>query len=173
MTAKWTFEDSLSLSEALDAFKKMYGPGEFLDQSQVHIAVKILENPEYSVAVLGHELFPGRTTLRRHDCLQILCNAPGDNGGEAFVIGATMGSTGKMSALKSFLFLWLTNLFAPKQFHFPVRARQIYYRAVKQSTALAKEKLLEDLSVFPVEDHLSDSLGALRKKLGIDLLLPR
>lgn len=170
---KWVFPDNLTLAEALLQFKNSYGEGEFLEQSQVHIVVKVLENPEYSIKIFGHELFPGRTMLARHDCLQVLCNAPGDNDGEAFVIAITMGSTGKMSNVRSFLFLWLTNLFAPKAFHFPANARRIFYRTVDESMSLAKKGLLKDLSVFPTEGRLADSVGSLRKELGIDLLLKK
>ena len=170
---KFEVPDNKSLSEGFELFKGLYRENEFIEQSEVNVVVKILENPDYHFSIFGYELFPGRIYLKPHDYMHVLCNSPGTNNGEAFVIGATMGSTGKMNWFKSFLYLWLTNFFAPKMFHFNSEARKIFYRVSREAGALAKRGALKDLSKFEPELYLNNQVGSVRKTLGIDLLLQK
>lgn len=168
---RFSVPDDVSLAEALVLFKATYKEGEFLDQSQVSLVIRIIENPSYSIKIFGSELFPGRATLKHHDYLHALLGVKGQPEGEAFVIGATMGSTGKMNGLKAFLFLWSENIFAPAQYHYNADARKIFYQVVKESTRLHRKGILKDMSAFDVENHLSLSVGHIRKILGADILM--
>ena len=168
---RFLLSEDVSLSEAFMIFRATYEKGKFLAPDQVSIVIRVIENPSYSVRIFGREVFPGRTTLERHDYLHSLLGVRGTPDGEAFVLGATMGSTGKMNAIRAFLFLWLENIFAPRQFHYDANARRIFYLTVRESTRLAKEGVLKDISTFSIESHLSESVGSIRKTLGIDALI--
>ncbi len=170
---KFEVPDSASIAEALEIFRGTFEPGGFFSQEQVGKVVQLLENPKYSIKFFGHEVFPGRTTLERHDYLQAICNAEGSPDGEAFVIGATMGSTGDMNAFKAFLYLWMTNLFAPAMYHYPAPARGIFYRTVKEATKLSRAGILKDMSQFPIEKHTADRTGLIREELGLKALFEK
>ena len=168
--------ENIPISEALKVFKSAYKEEDFFTPSQVPKIIQILENPSYSFKFLGIEICPGRTTLEQHDYIHAIFGVEETLAGEALIIGATMGSTGKMNIMKAFLFVWAEYLFMSKEIKITYKdfkVRKIFYTAVKEATILAKNGELKDLSKINYNDHLSDSIGTMQKRLGIDILIKK
>lgn len=139
-----------SALEQMDPFR--------LDQSDVPFIIQLVENPKYKW------IFPGRVSLRTHDCIHALLGRgllPKD---EAFVIGFTMGSTGKMTPFKERLFLLIIKYLYPKGYRFG-REEFIVFR---MGVALGELSGISDLTKVDFCSKIDVSLPTLRQELNID-----
>lgn len=91
--------------------------------------VRLLENPKYSVIGRNLFLFPGAMDAARHDVAHVLLGRgllPKD---EAFVIGFSMGSTGKFRSFDRRLFTLLARYLYPRAYRFDLEDIQVFNEA--------------------------------------------
>ena len=122
---RWTPRSAL---KTMEGFK--------LDQSDVPLIIKLVENPQYDIG-----LFAGNVDLEAHDCIHVLLGRgllPKD---EAFVIGYTMGSTKKMPRWRRNLFMFCSKHLYPKGYRFGEEERFVFNMGV------ALGSMAHDLSV--------------------------
>ena len=130
-----------------------------LEGKDVPFIIKFFENPKYNF----FNFFPGAVRLKNHDCIHAILGRgilPKD---EAFVIGYTMGSTGKMTDFKEFLFLLIVSWFYPEGYKFYEEERSVFRGA--RDTAEMSRPL--DLSKVNFNDFLNLDLKTVRERLGI------
>jgi hypothetical protein len=143
-----------------DAFNSMQDIA--LEQGSIPLIVQLVENPKFDIP--GIDIFNGATNLETHDYIHLLLGRgllPKD---EAFVLGFTMGSTNRVTALEKKLYELFTRFLYPKHYQFDKDDFQVYQDSVRlgyisDCTPLNKVNF-EELS------HLS--LDAARKKIGIE-----
>jgi hypothetical protein len=111
---RWTLRGA---TETMEGFK--------LDQSDVPLIIKLVENPKYDIG-----LFAGNVDLKTHDCIHVLLGRgllPKD---EAFVIGYTMGSTKKMPRWRRNLFMFCSKHLYPEGYRFGEEERFVFNMGV-------------------------------------------
>lgn len=129
------------------------------DPQQIHLLVKLFENPESPIA------FKGAINLERHDVLHILLGRgllPQD---EAFVIGFTMGTSKDISWFESWLFQKITKYLYPHPYKFDDSDLAVFRMAVEAGKS---KEVVNELYAFPFERFEDFTLGELRKRLGIE-----
>jgi len=130
-----------------------------LEGKDVPFIIKFFENPKYNF----FNFFPGAVRLKNHDCIHAILGRGVLPKDEAFVIGYTMGSTGKMTKLKEFLFLLIVSWFYPNAYKFHKEERKVF----KGAREIAETTKPSDLSKVNFEELLNLDLKTARKKLGI------
>lgn len=125
----------------------------------ISMIVRIFENPKSPIALKG------AVSLERHDSIHIMLGRgllPQD---EAFVIGFTMGTSKNISRLETFLFNVISTKFYPKIYRFS----RMHMKAYKLGMEYGKSCKCTKIYEFPFEDHMSDKISDLRKRLDIDV----
>lgn len=130
-----------------------------LDQEDVPLRIKIVENPKYKIS----KLFGGAVDLFTHDCIHVLLGRGLLLKDEAFVIGYTMGSTKSTPRWKRNLFMFITKYVYPHGYKFYEEERYVFYSGV-----MAGSKCKTDLSAVDFSKHLDYKVSALRQKLGVE-----
>ena len=85
-------------------------------QQEIPLIIQLVENPKFDIP--GLDIFHGAVDLKTHDLIHILLGRgllPKD---EAFVIGFTMGSTNRVSAVEENLYTFFAKNFYPKYYRF-------------------------------------------------------
>jgi hypothetical protein len=137
--------------------------GEMIDSlpgaapEKIPFVVRLFENPESLVA------FRGAVTLERHDILHILLGRGLLDQDEAFVLGYTMGTVRNLTGIESWLFKQVL-----KTYPEPYRIYGVELQVFDMGLEAGKECGTSSLADYPIENHKNETLGALRKKLGID-----
>ena len=133
----------------MDSFK--------LDQNDVPFIIRLFENPTYS-------LFPGSVTLQSHDIIHVLLGRgllPKD---EAFVIGFTMGTTGKLSKIQKWIFKFATAHLYPEGYSFGKEELEVF----ESGLAAGAEMNCIDLTTVDLADYMHYTIYGARKILNID-----
>lgn len=126
------------------------------------LIIRLMENPCYSLPFIT--LFHGAISLKYHDYVHILLGRgllPKD---EAFVIGFTMGATGKTGVIEQNLFAWVSHYLYPPPFNFSADDLKVYHSAVN----LARTMPVKPLHNFCYENITFLPLKKIRLLLGIN-----
>ena len=125
----------------------------------VPFIIKFFENPKYNF----FNFFPGSVRLKNHDCIHAILGRGVLPKDEAFVIGYTMGSTGKMTDFKEFLFLLIVSWLYPEGYKFYEEERNVF-RGARDTAEMSKPL---DLSKVNFNEFLNLDLKTIRERLGI------
>jgi len=131
-----------------------------LEKTEVPLIIRITENPDYDIG-----LFPGAVSLYAHDCIHILLGRGVLPKDEAFVIGFTMGSTGKVTPSKERIFCTIAKHLYPEGYKFTDEELSVY----KMGLCLARNMGCKDLSRTNFKKYTNYRIPTIRKRLGIDL----
>ena len=131
-----------------------------LDQKDIPLIIQLVENPKYDIGI-----FPGCVYLFTHDCIHILLGRGVLLKDEAFVIGFTMGCTGRISQLKQGLFLFASKYLYPQGYEFFEEEEQIF----RDSIRLPRIMKCKDITSFDFKTYLDKPLSQIRKELDIDV----
>lgn len=124
---------------------------------EIPLMVQLAENPRFN-------LFHGAVDLKTHDYIHALLGRGLLAKDEAFVIGFTMGSTPRLGAAEERLFALVAGRLYPGIYRFDKEDVCIFRDAVR----LARVSGCMALDRVPYAEHLDESLGELRRALGID-----
>jgi hypothetical protein len=127
--------------------------------AEISPIVKLFENPCSPLALRG------AVSLERHDCIHILLGRGLTNQDEAFVIGFTMGTAKTLTLLEVALFRFLARFVYPAGYRLTREEARAFDLGVEAGRAMGVRRLYS----FPLEQHMSESVGALRRRLGVDL----
>lgn len=136
-------DDQITIKAALEQLNQLNNDG---TQTKAPHIVKIVENPSFSL--MNGIPFPGAVTMDVHDTIHALLGRgllPKD---EAFVVGFTMGSTGKMTDWKVKLFCKVSSMLYPH----PYKLSE------------------EDLRVFRIAAHCGNRFGYDLSKLNLKVI---
>lgn len=136
-----------------EAFTTMEGD----PPSKIPLVVRLLENPASPIAL------PGKIDLYRHDCLHLLLNRGFSLADEAFVIGFTMGNDEYTNWLHLGIFKVCSWLFYPK----PYRFKWAHFEQLHLGVFYGRKARLKNLNRFDFRAHNHQTLGELRRFLGI------
>jgi len=142
--------DDFTLGELIDSL-----PG--AAPEVIPFVVRLFENPESPIA------FRGAVTLERHDILHILLGRGLLDQDEAFVLGYTMGTVTNLTGIERWLFKKVLTTYPE-----PYRIYGVELQVFDMGLEAGKKCGTSSLADYPMEDHKNETLGALRKKLGID-----
>ncbi|MCJ9430074.1 hypothetical protein [Kordiimonas marina] len=126
----------------------------------IHWLVRLIENPRSPLA------FPGQISLERHDALHVLLGRGLNNQDEAFVIGFTMGAARSARPWHRRLFLWIARHLYPA----PYRLESDHEIAFELGFGRGRKHKVQDIHLIPIETMLGETVAAVRRKIGIDLL---
>ena len=138
-----------------------------LKQREVPFLVRLVENPDFDLPLV--DLFHGATSLETHDYLHMIFGRgllPKD---EAFVIGFSMGSTGKVSTTEESLY----GLFAKHLYPRAYRFCEEEFRVFKDAVRLGFISDCRSLCETDFARYLDFPLGRIRDALGIETSLLR
>ncbi len=141
----------LTLKEVLDTL-----PG--YRQDQIHFLVKLLENPDSKFAL------PGSISLFNHDCVHILLGRGLLAQDEAFVIGFTMGSSGRMNHFYRLVYEFAASRLYPKIYRFGEAELKVYELGLKAGN----QSGVKELHKTNFETMLDWKICEIRKFLNID-----
>jgi hypothetical protein len=127
--------------------------------AEISPIVKLFENPCSPLALRG------AVSLERHDCIHILLGRGLTNQDEAFVIGFTMGTAKSLTWIEVALFRFLARWVYPAGYRLSRAEARAFDLGVEAGRALGVKRLYR----FPLEQHMQETVGALRRRLGIDL----
>jgi len=148
-------EGTVTFNDALADMKEWS-----LDQGDVPLIIKLIENPDYKTS----KLFTGAVDLFTHDCIHILLGRGILVKDEAFVIGYTMGSSHKMKRWRRNLFMFCAKYLYPAEYKFGEEERFIFNLGVKAGSACPI-----DLTRVDFKEYIMDDIHYARYDLGIDL----
>ena len=131
-----------------------------LNQSEVPLIIKLTENPKYDIGI-----FPGSVSLYSHDCIHILLGRGVLPKDEAFVIGFTMGSTGRMNLSRESLFTFVTQYLYPEGYRFSSEDLLVF----KMGIWLSSRMNCKDLSSINFKKYKNQKLASIRKDMGLDI----
>lgn len=137
------------------------------NQNAIPFIVQMVENPKFDLP--GVDIFSGATSLKTHDVIHILLGRgilPKD---EAFVIGFTMGSTNRVSAVEEKLYGLFSRFLYPKEFRFSDTDFEVY----KDALRLGFISDCQPLDKVDYEALMHLSLEDARKAIGIESSLIR
>jgi hypothetical protein len=126
--------------------------------SEVPWYVRLLENPSSPLAL------PGAIDLFGHDCIHILLGRGLLAQDEAFVLGFTMGASGRCSAWQAALF----RLCSRHVYRGPFRFSEIDCRVFSLALQSAIDAQVEPLERVDFSAWLERPVGELRAALGVD-----
>jgi len=147
-------EGDKKLSEAVSEMQPFK-----LEGKDVPFIIKFFENPKYNF----FNFFPGAVRLKNHDCIHAILGRGVLPKDEAFVIGYTMGSSGKMTDFKEFLFLLIVSWLYPEGYKFYEEERNVF-RGGRDTAEMSSPS---DLSKIDFNEFLNLDLKTIRKRLGI------
>ena len=130
-----------------------------LEGKDVPFIIKFFENPKFNF----FNFFPGAVRLKNHDCIHAILGRGVLPKDEAFIIGYTMGSTGKMTNFKEFLFLLIVSWLYPEGYKFYAEEREVF----RGARDIAEMSRPSDLSKVNFDELLNLDLKTARKRLGI------
>ena len=110
-----------------------------LNPSDVPFIIQLVENPKYRLSWI----FPGSTVIGAHDCAHIVLGRGIRPKDEAFVIGFTMGSTHRMTTLRSTLFLACTRWLYPEGYKFYDAEAKIFRDGVRLAQIMNCDNLAD------------------------------
>ncbi|WP_135081308.1 hypothetical protein [Terasakiella sp. SH-1] len=135
------------------------------EQAAIPLIVQLVENPRFRLP--GLELFHGAVDLKDHDCIHILLGRGMMPKDEAFVIGFTMGSTGKVGCFERKLYQLISHHLYPDVYRFKRDDLSVFKDGLNLGV-LCHCKALDRINY---DQFMSQPLGKVRKKLGIDINL--
>lgn len=147
----------VSLGEALADLKAVGAAPE-----EIPLVVKLAENPRY-------DLFHGAVDLDAHDCIHILLGRGLLAKDEAFVIGFTMGSTGKVGCAEERLFTLVARRLYPGIYRFTDEDVQVF----RDGLRLAAVCGCRPLNQIRYSAFMRWRLDELRAELGVEVGLLR
>lgn len=150
-------ETELSLGDAMSKMKTIA-----LEQDSIPLIVQLVENPKWDIP--GIEIFDGSTDLETHDYIHLLLGRGVLPKDEAFVLGFTMGSTNRVSALDEKLYGLMTRYLYPKHYRFSEEDFQVYRDAVR----LGYISDCQPLNKINYAELCHLSLGDARAHIGIE-----
>jgi len=133
------------------------------EQQQVPLMVKLVENPKFKLP--GVTIFHGAVDLETHDYIHIILGRGLMPADEAFTIGFTMGSTGKVRDEEANLFALVAKHLYPKSYKFRDRELVIFRDALR----LAMVSHCTPLDEVKFTRYLAQPLYSIREQLGIDV----
>lgn len=131
-------------------------------QRDIPLIVQLVENPRFDIP--GLDIFHGATDLDAHDSIHLLLGRgllPKD---EAFVIGFTMGATGKVTTAEERLFTLISRHLYPAAYRLGDEEVRVFRDAVRLGFVTGCRSL-HDLPWPSLADR---RLSALRAELGVD-----
>ncbi len=131
-------------------------------QEDIPLRVQLVENPRFHIP--GINIFHGAVALSTHDYIHILLGRgllPED---EAFVIGFTMGSTGKVTTLEEYLYALASKYFYPKGYQFGDAEICIF----KNATKLGHVSDCQALDKVDYAKYLDWTLRDIRHDIGLE-----
>lgn len=143
--------DDMTLQAVVDSL-----PG--AQPQEVSKLVRLFENPESPLALTG------AVSLERHDCIHIVLGRGLLGQDEAFVIGFTMGTAKHIHPLEVGLFKKISRFLYPRNYRMSKRALIAYDLGFEAGKRFATYHIYD----FPFEDHMSWTVGKVRRELGID-----
>jgi len=133
-----------------------------LKQGDIPYLVRFVENPQFDLPLV--DIFHGATSLETHDYLHVILGRgllPKD---EAFVIGFSMGSTGKVSTTEEFLYGLFAKHLYPRAYRFTEEDFCVFKDAIRLGFVSDCRSLCET----HFAPYLDLSLGEIRGALGIE-----
>ncbi|WP_406504782.1 hypothetical protein [Streptomyces sp. NBC_00212] len=151
--AAWTpgLDDATTLRAAYEAM-----PGD--DASAIPWYVRLLENPASPLAL------PGAIDLFGHDCVHIVLGRGTLSQDEAFVLGVTMGASGRLRMWQRQLY----RLCARRLYRSVFRFSRVDCLVFDLGVEFAGEAGIARLHQVPWRSLLDRPLGEIRQSLGID-----
>lgn len=150
-------EDRIKLNDAVcDMHAMSHGAND------IPLIVKLVENPNFKLP--GFELFHGAVTLLDHDCIHILLGRGMLPKDEAFVIGFTMGSTGKVGCLEEKLYTMISHYLYPDVYKFKKDDLEVF----RDGLHLGMSSHCKPLDQINYRRYMNETLGTVRQKLGIN-----
>lgn len=146
---------SITLRESLQSMETFK-----LNQQDVPLIIQIVENPKYDIG-----MFPGCVDLFTHDCIHILLGRGLLLKDEAFVIGFTMGCTGRISYFKQWLFLFVSKYLYPDGYEFYEDHEQVFRDAIR----LPRLMKCKDLSKINFNKFMDTSVQEIRNQVNINV----
>lgn len=131
-------------------------------QQQIPLIIQVVENPRFALA--GLNIFNGQTDLKTHDYIYLILGRGVLPKDEAFVLGFTMGSTNRMSAIEEHLYGLFSRFLYPRDYRFTEEDFQVYKNAVR----LACVSGCSPLDSVNYETLLDLPLGDVRQRLHIE-----
>lgn len=151
--AAWVpgLDDGTTLGDAYAAM-----PGD--EAASVPWRVRVLENPSSKIAL------PGAVDLFGHDCIHIVLGRGTMPRDEAFVLGVTMGASGKLSAWQQHLFTFA----ARHWYRGPYQLANSDLTVFRLGVEFGRHSGMESLHSVRWRDLADRPLGEIRRHLGID-----
>lgn len=134
---------------------------------EIPLVVQLVENPRFDIP--GFDLFHGAVDLRAHDCIHLLLGRGLLAKDEAFVIGFTMGSTQRVSAVEERLFTLIARHLYPGIYRFTAEDAEVFRDALRLGMVSRSRRL----DRIPYDRYHGRSLDALRREFGIETGLLR
>lgn len=131
-------------------------------QEAIPLIIQLVENPKYALA--GLNIFSGQTDLQTHDYIHLILGRGVMPKDEAFVLGFTMGSTNRMTAIEENLYGLFSRFLYPRDYRFNEEDFQVYKNAVR----LAYISGCQPLDTVDYASLLERPLGEIRQQLGIE-----
>lgn len=150
--------DSMTIKAALEQLNAISEDG---TQTKSPHIVKLVENPSFSA--VNSIPFPGAVNMELHDTIHVLLGRgllPKD---EAFVVGFTMGSTGKMTDWKLKLFSMVSSTLYPHPYRFSVEDLVVFRIGVYCGNQFGY-----DLSKLNILDLLDNTIADVRRYIGLN-----
>ena len=132
-----------------------------LNPKDVPWIIRFFENPRSLLCEFG--IFPGCVNLFTHDCIHIILGRgilPKD---EAFVLGYTMSSTGKLGWLREKIFLFIARWLYPEGYKFYEEEAQVFKWGV-----LAGKQCDVDLTKVNFDKLKGMKISYIRELLGVE-----
>lgn len=133
-----------------------------LEQDSIPLIVQLVENPKWDLP--GIDIFDGSTDLETHDYIHLILGRGVLPKDEAFVLGFTMGSTNRVSALDEKLYGLFTRFLYPKHYRFTEEDFQVYKDAVR----LGYISDCQPLDKIDYKSYQELPLGELRQRIGVE-----
>ncbi|HIF15257.1 MAG TPA: hypothetical protein EYQ86_08075 [Bacteroidetes bacterium] len=143
-----------------DAYKVLENGA--LMQSDIPLIVQMIENPKYDLP--GIEIFNGSTDLFNHDMIHFLLGRGFLAKDEAFVLGFTMGSTNRVTAMEEKLYSFFTKYIYPKPYNFDDDDLVVFKNAVR----LGYISNCTPLNTVDFKSLFELPVGEVRKKVGLE-----
>ncbi len=134
---------------------------------EIPLVVRLVENPRYDIP--GFDIFHGAVDLDAHDCIHILLGRGLMAKDEAFIIGFTMGSTGKVSPTEERLFTLVARHLYPGIYKFGEDDVRIFRDALRLAVICG----CRPLDAVPYSEYRDWRLADLRRHLGVETDLLR
>jgi hypothetical protein len=154
--------DHFTLQQVLDSNQHIAA-----EQDEVPLIVKLIENPDFEIPWVT--IFNGAVNLHDHDCIHAVLGRgllPKD---EAFVIGFTMGSTNRTTALEQQLFALASKHLYPGPYKFSESDIQVFNDAVR----LGMISACNPLNSVNFKELMSLPLREVRERVGVEVDLLR